>query len=268
MVDVLAHPILRKHAAAIRAACRSGIELVAAPSAEESVGNARSRLGGYPDLPDDDPWPCFSRETPDGRISVPLAFLGQIALKDIAVYDVEGLLPHEGLLAFWLLDDVRMMRELPVPEQDFEARDRLRISYYPPGTLLGRPTAPQSLPVGHVLPMQSLTFRQVVTWPQPEGNIIGAFGALRPGGIALDEEAWNCWSEHAPKNPSNQLLGHPAGCEFPIGGEVDACLLLSLEAISSGLPWDVFGRNGFLFVSISRDALARRAWSEATHKQW
>jgi hypothetical protein len=76
------------------------------------------------------------------------------------------------------------------------------------------------------------------------------------------------WAREAPADPPLLLLGHPDGCEYPIGDEPDARLLLSLEAKSSGLGGDVFGRNGFLFVRIAQGALERGAWDEATHKEW
>ncbi len=64
------------------------------------------------------------------------------------------------------------------------------------------------------------------------------------------------------------MLGHPAGCEYPIGSDPDGRLLLSLEARSSGIGWEVTGRNGFLVVRMPQASLAAHRWEDATHKEW
>lgn len=57
----------------------------------EQIGT--TRFGGRPDLPSVDHWPVG----PDG----PLAFLGQIALSQIAEHDIDAVLPAGGMLSFF-----------------------------------------------------------------------------------------------------------------------------------------------------------------------
>jgi uncharacterized protein YwqG len=61
---------------------------------EAAIPLGASKVGGEPDLPAGTPWPA----TRDG---LPLPFIAQIRLADIARYDPEGDLPHEGLLSFF-----------------------------------------------------------------------------------------------------------------------------------------------------------------------
>lgn len=62
--------------------------------AEAALPIGASKVGGAPDLPADMPWPTAD----DGA---PLPFIAQIRLSDIAAFDPEGDLPHEGLLSFF-----------------------------------------------------------------------------------------------------------------------------------------------------------------------
>jgi hypothetical protein len=64
------------------------------------------------------------------------------------------------------------------------------------------------------------------------------------------------------------MLGHAHGCEYPVGSDPDGRLLLSLEARSSGIGWNLTGRNGFLFIRMSQASLAERRWEDATHREW
>ncbi len=55
-----------------------------------------SRFGGLPDLPDDVPWPTFSYDD-----EAYLPFIMQVNLADVAVLDLERLLPETGMLLFF-----------------------------------------------------------------------------------------------------------------------------------------------------------------------
>jgi uncharacterized protein YwqG len=60
---------------------------------EEALAIGASKVGGQPDLPPEIRWPEWN--------GVPLAFVAQIHLPDIASYDREGALPHAGMLYFF-----------------------------------------------------------------------------------------------------------------------------------------------------------------------
>jgi len=118
------------------------------------------------------------------------------------------------------------------------------------------------------MPTGKPSFKKVETWPQIEGNAVSPSDQPIKGTLALGGAAWELWAEEAPKNPALQLLGHPAGCEYPIGRDPKHVLLLSLEAKASGLSFDPFGRNGFVFFFLPASALRRRAWDQARHREW
>ena len=58
----------------------------------------KSHWWGFPDLPKDVEWPCRSDEEL-------LTFICQINCEDIAAFDTEGKLPHEGMLYFFAAID-------------------------------------------------------------------------------------------------------------------------------------------------------------------
>lgn len=63
------------------------------------VGN--SKFGGRPDVPSDFEWPFWAEVAPLIG-SYPLSFFCQINLADVAVYDLDNLLPKTGTLSFFL----------------------------------------------------------------------------------------------------------------------------------------------------------------------
>lgn len=259
---------LAPHAAALLAARRQGVELRCRPAPRGRFALGASRIGGTPDLPPSTPWPSARRKKARTRatfVDLPLAFVGQVSLTDVAHLTDE--LPPSGLLSFFTLDELRLSEVGWTPESS-QAQDRTRVLFTPARAKLERRTPPADLPESRRAPTSRPSFRPVVTWPQVEGTVIGDHGARSPrGGIQMDEAAWQAWAELGPENVSAQMLGHPCGCEFPIGFGPAARLLLSLDA-RSGVPQELCGRNGFLFVGIPGPALARRAWREAYHKEW
>lgn len=62
-------------------------------SCEEDFKLGESKIGGCPHLPEKFSWSKFHRK--------PLAFLAQVNLSQIAEYDTENLLPHDGILYFF-----------------------------------------------------------------------------------------------------------------------------------------------------------------------
>ena len=61
----------------------------------------RSKWWGFPDLPEDLDWPTMPVND-DGEVyDDPLTFVCQIRCEELAPFDPEGLLPHEGMLYFF-----------------------------------------------------------------------------------------------------------------------------------------------------------------------
>ncbi|HEY7092264.1 MAG TPA: DUF1963 domain-containing protein, partial [Ktedonobacterales bacterium] len=60
---------------------------------EDAIPIGASKLGGRPDLPPDFVWPEWK--------GIGLTFLAQFQLSELGAYDVERLLPSEGMLYFF-----------------------------------------------------------------------------------------------------------------------------------------------------------------------
>lgn len=67
-----------------------------------------SFFGGKPFLPADFQWPRCTLDD-----DLPLAFLGQLNLADVAPFDTEGLLPRQGILSFFYELDTMEWGSLP-----------------------------------------------------------------------------------------------------------------------------------------------------------
>jgi hypothetical protein len=246
----------------------SGVALRSTP-VTKPIAIGRSKLGGHPDVPADFVWPTATRTGNGKSLTAPLAFLAQIRLADVARHDRDHLLPASGLLLFFTLDVLRVYcvigkvkkgkKYLPVETATF-------VTHLPRGTKLARRSPPADLPASHVGPETKLAFRRVDTWPQVEGVVLGAPGR---GPVKLSKAEWTSWAgdeEHEP--PRQGMLGHAHGCEFPIGDDPHERLLLSIDVKESGLPWDLFGRNGFLFFHMREDAMRGARWETVRHKEW
>ena len=88
----------------------------------------KSKWWGCPDLPKGVPYPCYEpipdymaddehiADYDEDESEDTLTFICQINLQDIAPYDVEGLLPHTGMLYFFAQLDY-FMGDLDAPSQ-------------------------------------------------------------------------------------------------------------------------------------------------------
>ena len=83
---------LGKHADALVDAARPSVRLEVDTELDHDRVGA-SRLGGDPDLPTGAEWPRKS--------GVPLSFVAQLDLAELTPYDLEGVLPSDGLLSFF-----------------------------------------------------------------------------------------------------------------------------------------------------------------------
>lgn len=183
-------------------------------------------------------WPSVVREGAPFR----LAFVAQIALRDVARFDRDELLPKSGLLSFFTLDLVRVYEAIGTikrGKKSFVPEGATSVMCFDPKTKLARRARPADLPKSHLGAERKLRFASVDTWPQVEGTIVGGPGR---GKVALDEPEWRAWAASAPKPP--------------------------LAENESGLPFDFFGRSGFLFVHAPEKSIRARRWQDARHKEW
>lgn len=70
-----------------------------APSAGDLKGC--SKWWGFPDLPEEMDWPSVPVNDDGDEYDDPLTFICQLRCDELAPYDPEGLLPHEGMLYFF-----------------------------------------------------------------------------------------------------------------------------------------------------------------------
>ena len=75
------------------------IGIKTAPTGEDLFG--RSKWWGFPDLPEELDWPSVPVNDEGDEYDDPLTFICQIRCEDLATFDPEGLLPHEGMLYFF-----------------------------------------------------------------------------------------------------------------------------------------------------------------------
>jgi hypothetical protein len=84
----------------ILAASRLGVDLTPKKAKPADLREVVSRIGGDPDLPASQAWPTHA--------GAPLSFLAQFLVADFAAYDLEGVLPKDGLLSvFAQLDSAK-----------------------------------------------------------------------------------------------------------------------------------------------------------------
>ena len=76
---------------------RPAIALKVKSEDDAQIPIGASKFGGAPDVPEGFEWPTWNEK--------PLGFLAQINLKEMAGFDVEGLLPKSGLLLFFMSFD-------------------------------------------------------------------------------------------------------------------------------------------------------------------
>jgi len=77
----------------IDALTKASIRLLTTPVAETTLELGASKLGGVPDLPTATSWPIWK--------DIPQSFIAQIRLADLHQYDVNGVLPGQGMLWFF-----------------------------------------------------------------------------------------------------------------------------------------------------------------------
>ncbi len=120
-----------------------------------------SRVGGKPAVPQDFEWPYFADAAEGKTDPLPLAFMAQINLKDVAKLDEENLLPKTGILSFFY--------ELESMTWGFRATDRgsARVYYFPDEAALTVAELPDALAEENRIPELAVQFESQISLPGP-----------------------------------------------------------------------------------------------------
>jgi len=243
---------------------RTRIDLEPSPMPEAAPG--ATRLGGEPDLPVGSGWPhveCTAKsfvlgpqeyptgtlpEPVEGTYRVPLAFVAQLALADLAPHDQDRLLPKSGMLWFFARQEVVpkgkgelqrvachvIFAEAPGPLQRTE----------PPPTLPRRERyapAAVSLTSARPLPPDAVAARLALLRDEA-----AAFAsARRPGEDGATPHACLGWAR------ANHYRGVP-------GAKEQLLLAVGSDAVS-GFHW---GDAGSIFFLLPSSALAKRDFAK------
>jgi len=217
---------------ALQPLMRSAIAVVPREVTAKDRGVGASRIGGTPDLPAGLPWPA------DGEGSLP--FVAQLDLEALAPFDVERMLPHDGLLLFfcgWGQDGDRGA-VLHVKKSDLEPRvapdDVETERAFGIGFEMRVELPPWSSPLVAIEKLQASIVSMAVA-----DHI--RYAKLYAGAQAEWEDRWH------------GLLGHTRAMEDAV--RPDEVLLLRL--FDDGTIEHPFNEAAVLYFVIDREALAR-----------
>jgi hypothetical protein len=200
-------PVLREHAAWLRAAIRPAVPLRFEGAGDRSGGG---RFGGAPDLPPGVEWPRH-------RFG-PYRFLGQLDLAELAVHAAamdppwRGLLPTAGLLSLFVGDDPT--GEIDPSGEMFWGDPTYAIAHYaPPGAELARLSPPTEVDFGSAV---GVTYARGVELPFDGDQLRGVAGAsaVAKDRARLDAIADALDALRGEPPCADHLFGYPAHCSL------------------------------------------------------
>jgi uncharacterized protein YwqG len=205
---------------------RNAIRLYPQTTNESGIKIGQSRIGGCPDLPPGVSWPSdrgyqkkvkkkffFFGKKVERREPLPLSFIAQINLAEVAPFDPENLLPKTGILYFFYS-----------AEQDswgFDPKDvdQFSVIYYDGDlTTLSATAFPEDLPPHARFKAGALEMRSEISLPSYTHEVYDKFSEAENDLI---------WENVDPVENRNQLLGHSDN----IQGEME----LECELVTNGL---------------------------------
>ena len=204
---------LGRHVDALVDAARPSIRLDADTGLDHDRLGA-SRLGGDPDLPAGAEWPR--------KNGAPLSFVAQVDLAELAPYDLEGVLPTDGLLSLFYDATTQLA-------WGFDPADRgsWDVRHIGAGQELRRTPAPDDLgPEGRLRP---------VGW-RPRGELAFAtFDSLVVDRLGLTRDETIAYSDllETEDETIHRVLGHPDPVQ---SGEMQLECQLAANGVWCGSP--------------------------------
>jgi uncharacterized protein YwqG len=205
---------LHRHSDEIVRMARPCVQLVREPTEDLLLAVGASKLGGAPDVPPSFRWPVWK--------DVPLSFIAQLNLGEVAQHLPTSTLPSSGVLAFFYA----------AAEQprgfDPQHAGSWRIFYFANDEDLTRREPPTGLPDRAVFPACRAEFSERLSIPPLESSLIGT--------LSFDEDEAEMYFdleeallEHFVDNPLHHVLGYPD----PVQGDMQ----LQCQLVSHGLSW-------------------------------
>jgi hypothetical protein len=165
---------------------------------EGAIAVGASKVGGTADLPPGVAWPEWR--------SVPLPFIAQVRLEEVAALDPEGDLPHQGLLScFYAVNDPDGGLHIPDGEAHWRAL------YAPDTTALERRPLPAPLVGGldTTFPGCAVTLRRRLTLPPDPNAVAAALGCSNDERLALIGIVGGDLDTSFADEMDHRLLGYP-----------------------------------------------------------
>jgi hypothetical protein len=275
-------------AAALQDSLRYSIRMHTALASDEDLALGATKIGGQPDLPPDTLWPEWR--------GAPLNFLAQIRLADVAAYDPDSELSHEGMLSIFF-DHSNWGK----PGRDGQGALAI-VLYSRESAALQRLPWPEALPMRErYAPLLVASCTRELTAPDVESPIIEQFGytlnslyppddmsehgltARRINDVMLDIDTYLHETSDS-RGLVHRLLGYSDGIQgdvesmwpwlakeiaasgsaTPAFTAVQAAnrrLLLQVDSDLNAMTWGDVGR---IYYGLPRQALAARDFSETT----
>lgn len=232
----------------IDALAKSSIRLVTTPATETTLAIGNSKLGGVPDVGLDFVWPTWK--------GLPQSFIAQIRLEDAHPYDVDGVLPSQGLL--WFFYDAQQQTYGAAPTD----KGGWSILFAEKPAHLQRATVPATLPTTSQFQACTLSFSSEITlslqphfeltnfdWTDEEQQKYETFIATFP--TPEDRSAIH-----------NRLLGNPETlqddmrlqCQYVSNGVTDESDSKAVELAKGAMEWQ-------LLFQVDSDEHAGMCWA-------
>ncbi|MBA3460837.1 MAG: DUF1963 domain-containing protein [Deltaproteobacteria bacterium] len=251
----------------IVALARTRIDLAPKKIGKPPVGT--TRFGGEPDLPAKTAWPhvdCTEKDlvlkvseypkgtipAPDkkGKLHVPLAFLAQLDLDDLAPHDTDALLPKTGMLWFFARPEVVLgeKRELQrIASLVLYAKKKPKLVRISPPATLGAQQRfdAATVKITHVRPL-----------PSPNLESIRKLAL-----IESESEAYEAATSNADDGATHASLGWAIATYYL--GIPEAKEQLLLRVGSDAVSGFSFGDNASIFFCVPTAALAKRDFTKA-----
>ncbi|MBO9129881.1 YwqG family protein [Bacillus sp. 165] len=215
------------------------------PERQEMIPEGQSKMGGFPDFPKDWEYPTYK--------DIPLQFIAQLNLTELAVFSQASVLPHKGMLYFFYLEDAGDDIVWGEPHQ----KDGWRVLYFD-GDVSELQTVQGA---SHVYPQCALSF-----WEEE-----------RLQELFIEDEAdsdkyYAMVEELYPETYDyHQILGYPRALQNEVFEEIadmtekrqdEYVLLLQVDSDEQNLNM-LWGDSGMLYYCITKEDLANERFENS-----